>query len=220
MNPGTPGAPVLRVMLVDDHAVVRAGYRRLIEDEPDLQVLSEHGDADAAYAALGRQAQATADVLVLDLSMPGRSGLDMLRRACLRWPSLRVLVFSMHDSPAMVAQALAAGAAGFITKSSEPALLVAALRRVAAGEQAVLSPDIAGVAQAPGAAPPHQALSAREFEVLRGLVEGLSVEQIAARLHLSPKTVSNYQTQVRQRLGLQTAVELLHYARQHRLLPG
>ena len=215
---GTAGP--LRVMLVDDHAVVRAGYRRLLDDEAGLRVVAECGDAESAYAALGPAAAATADVLVLDLSMPGRSGLDMLRRARLRWPRLRVLVFSMHDSPAMVAQALAAGAAGFITKSSEPALLVAALRRVAAGEEAVLSPDIAGAAQAPGAAPPHQALSAREFEVLRGLAEGLSVEQIAARLHLSPKTVSNYQTQVRQRLGLQTAVDLLHYARQHRLLPG
>ena len=215
---GTAGP--LRVMLVDDHAVVRAGYRRLLDDEAGLRVVAECGDAESAYAALGPAAAASADVLVLDLSMPGRSGLDMLRRARLRWPRLRVLVFSMHDSPAMVAQALAAGAAGFITKSSEPALLVAALRRVAAGEQAVLSPDIAGAAQAPGAAPPHQALSAREFEVLRGLAEGLSVEQIAARLHLSPKTVSNYQTQVRQRLGLQTAVDLLHYARQHRLLPG
>ena len=210
-------APPLRVMLVDDHAVVRAGYRRLLEDEPDLQVVAEFGDAESAYSALGPAAAATADLLVLDLSMPGRSGLDMLRRARLRWPALRVLVFSMHDSPAMVAQALAAGAAGFITKNSEPALLVAALRRVAAGEEAVLSPDIAQAAGAAGAAPPQQALSAREFEVLRGLVEGLSVELIAERLHLSPKTVSNYQTQVRQRLGLSTAVDLLRYARQHRL---
>ena len=210
----------LRVMLVDDHAVVRAGYRRLLDDEAGLRVVAECGDAESAYAALGLAAAATADVLVLDLSMPGRSGLDMLRRARLRWPRLRVLVFSMHDSPAMVAQALAAGAAGFITKSSEPALLVAALRRVAAGEDAVLSPDIAGAARAASAAAPQLVLSAREFEVLRGLAEGLGIEQIAARLHLSPKTVSNYQTQVRQRLGLQTAVDLLHYARQHRLLPG
>ena len=210
----------LRVMLVDDHAVVRAGYRRLLDDEAGLRVVAECGDAESAYAALGPGAAATADVLVLDLSMPGRSGLDMLRRARLRWPRLRVLVFSMHDSPAMVAQALAAGAAGFITKSSEPALLVAALRRVAAGEDAVLSPDIAGAARAASAAAPQLVLSAREFEVLRGLAEGLGIEQIAARLHLSPKTVSNYQTQVRQRLGLQTAVDLLHYARQHRLLPG
>lgn len=208
----------LRVMLVDDHAVVRTGYRRLLQDEPDLQVVGEYGDADAAYAALGRQPQGSADLLVLDLSMPGRSGLDMLRRARLRWPTLRVLVFSMHDSPAMVAQALKAGADGFVTKSSEPALLVAALRRLGRGETGVLSPDIAAAAAAPAAEPPQQVLSTREFDVLRGLVEGLSVEQIAERLHLSPKTVSNYQTQIRQRLGVATAVDLLRYAREHRLI--
>lgn len=212
-----PASP-LRVMLVDDHAVVRTGYRRLLQDEPDLQVVGEYGDADAAYAALGRQPQGSADLLVLDLSMPGRSGLDMLRRARLRWPTLRVLVFSMHDSPAMVAQALKAGADGFVTKSSEPALLVAALRRLGRGETGVLSPDIAAAAAAPAAEPPQQVLSTREFDVLRGLVEGLSVEQIAERLHLSPKTVSNYQTQIRQRLGVATAVDLLRYAREHRLI--
>jgi DNA-binding NarL/FixJ family response regulator len=207
----------LRVMLVDDHAVVRTGYRRLLEDEPDLLVVAEHGDADAAYAALIGQTEAAADVMVLDLSMPGRSGLDLLRRARMRWPALRVLVFSMHDSPVMVAQALKAGAAGFITKSSEPAVLVNALRRVGCGETGVLSLDLAQSLDSAAALPPHRALSGREFDVLRGIVEGLTLDQIAARLHLSSKTVSNYQTQIRQRLGVATAVELLHYAREHRL---
>ena len=207
----------VRVMLVDDHAVVRAGYRRLLADEPDLQVVAEYADAESAHAALVALPEAGVEVLVLDLSMPGRSGLDLVRRVHQRWPALRVLVFSMHDSPAMVAQALAAGAAGFITKSSEPALLVAALRRVARGEAGVLSPDIAGAAASLAAAVPQRVLSVREFEVLRGLVEGLTVDQIAERLHLSGKTVSNYQTQIRQRLGLSTAVDVLRYAQAHRL---
>ena len=207
----------VRVMLVDDHAVVRAGYRRLLADEPDLRVVAEHADADAAYAALLALPPGEVELLVLDLSMPGRSGLDLLRRVRQRWPALPVLVFSMHDSPALVAQALQAGAAGFVTKSSEPAALVAALRRVARGETGVLSPDIAGAAASPAATAPQQMLSAREFEVLRGLVEGLTVDQIAARLHLSGKTVSNYQTQIRQRLGVSTAVDLLRYAQEHRL---
>lgn len=215
---GTRTSP-LRLMLVDDHAVVRAGYRRLLEDEADIVVVAEHGNADAAYGALAAQAadHSTVDVLVLDLSMPGRSGLDVLRRARLRWPALRLLVFSMHDSPAMVAQALQAGADGFVTKSSEPAVLVDAVRRVAAGQTGVLSPDVALAPQAQSAAAPHQVLTAREFEVLRALVEGLTLDQIAARLHLSSKTVSNLQTQIRQRLGVATAVDLLHYAREHRL---
>jgi DNA-binding NarL/FixJ family response regulator len=148
----------LHVMLVDDHAVVRAGYRRLLELEPDCVVSAECGDADAAYALLQQRNPPPVDVIVLDLSMPGRSGFDLLRRVALRWPVVRRLVFSMHDSPAMVAQALAAGADGFVTKSSPPEVLVAALRRVAAGEQRVLSPDIAaapapagGAGAAPGA---------------------------------------------------------------------
>jgi DNA-binding NarL/FixJ family response regulator len=210
----------LRVMLVDDHAVVRAGYRRLLELEPDCQVIVECADGDAALAWLQQQRLPLAlDVMVIDLSMPGRSGLDVLRRVRLRWPTVGRLVFSMHDSPAMVAQALQAGADGFITKCSEPALLVQALRRVAAGETGVLSPDVALAVQAPAADAPHRVLSPREFEVLVGLAEGLSIEQIAVRLHLSAKTVSNHQTSLRQRLGVSTAVELLKYARLHGLGP-
>ena len=207
----------VRVMLVDDHAVVRAGYRRLLADEPDLRVVAEHADADAAHAALLALPPGTVELLVLDLSMPGRSGMDLLRQVRQRWPALPVLVFSMHDSPALVAQALQAGAAGYVTKSSEPAALVAALRRVARGETGVLSPDIAGEGASPAALAPQPLLSAREFEVLRGLVEGLTLDQIAERLHLSGKTVSNYQTQIRQRLGVATALDLLRYAQAHSL---
>lgn len=208
----------VRVMLVDDHAVVRAGYRRLLELEPDCVVSAECADADAALSLLQQRVPPGVDVMVLDLSMPGRSGFDLLRRSALRWPGIGLLVFSMHDSPAMVAQALQAGAAGFVTKSSPPEVLVQALRRVAAGERGVLSPDLAATAGAPTALAPHQALSAREFQVLLGLVAGEPIEAIAERLHLSGKTVSNYQTGIRQKLGISTALELLRYAQQHRLL--
>lgn len=204
-------------MLVDDHAVVRTGYRRLLELEGDIVVVDEHADAESAQAALQRLEGQGVDVVVLDLSMPGRGGLDLLRRGALRWPRLAWLVFSMHDSPAVVVQALRAGAAGFVTKSCLPEELVQALRRVAAGQREVLSADVAGAVAAPAAAPPHQTLSPREFDVLRLLVEGRPVPDIAAALHVSPKTVSNLQTRIRARLGVSSAVELLRYAQQHRL---
>lgn len=202
----------LRVGLADDHAVVRAGYRRLLELEPDLVVAAEYADADAAYQDLAANPERI-DLLVLDLSMPGRSGLDLLRRLAQRMPGLRVLVFTMHDSAAMVEQCLRAGAAGFVTKSSPPEVLVDAVRRAARGER-VLSPDVAR--HRPGASeedPPHRRLSSREFDILQQLLAGRGVEDIAQTLHLSAKTVSNYQTQIRQKLGVVNAVELLRYGR-------
>lgn len=207
-------------MVVDDHAVVRSGYRRLLELEDDLRVVAEASEPEEALTLLGRLLPGGLDVLVLDLSMPQGSGLALLGRARQRWPLLQVLVFSMHDSSAMVAQALKAGAAGYVTKSSEPDLLVRALRRVALGEREVLSPDVAAAREAgeAPAPPPHLALTPREFAVLQGLMRGHSLEQIAGQLGVATKTVSNVQTQLRQRLGVGSALELLRYAQQHGLV--
>ena len=212
----------IRVALVDDHAIVRAGYRRLLELEGDFGWVSESASAEEAYSALVELERQTGrcpvDVLVVDLSMPGRGGLDLLQRASARWPTLALLVFSMHDGPAMVRQALRAGAAGFVTKSAEPEELVRALRRVAVGEREVLSRDVAGHL-VPGDAP-HERLTPREWAVLQGLLTGDPLEGIAQRLHLSPKTVANHQSAIRQRLGVGSAVELLRYAREHGLEAG
>jgi DNA-binding NarL/FixJ family response regulator len=213
----TPGMKTVRVALADDHAIVREGYRRLLELEPDFAVVAECADGPAVLALLQAADPPALDLLVLDLSMPGCSGLDLLGRITQRWPKLAVLVFSMHASPAMVGQALKAGAAGFVTKSSHPEALVQCLRRVASGERRVLSADIAAAPQSVSALAPQDALSPREFQVLEGLVAGSSLDEIAERLHLSVKTVANLQTQLKQKLGVNTAVELLHYARQHGL---
>lgn len=208
-------ATPLRVALVDDHAVVRAGYRRFLELE-GIVVALEAGDADSAYAALGRADTLPVDLLVVDLSLPGRGGLDFMRQLRRRWPSARVLVFSMHDDPATVGQCLRAGAAGFVTKSSDPGVLVQAVLKVARGETA-LSPDVAGRLGHADTAP-HAGLSTREFEVLRALLAGQGVDEIALQLHVSAKTVANYQTAIRQKLGVANAVELMHYARRHGLV--
>ena len=205
----------VRVLLADDHAVVREGYRRLLELEPDVVVVGECADGESARAMLDANG-ALADVLVLDLSMPGCGGLAVLRAASQAWPALPVLVFTMHDSPTMVVQALRAGAAGFVTKSSAPQVLVDAVRRIAAGERPVLSPDVAPLA--PDDAP-RLPLAPREFEVLQLLVQGCSLEEVGRRLQLSVKTVANYQTLVRQKLGATTAIELLRVAQRHGLVP-
>jgi DNA-binding NarL/FixJ family response regulator len=195
----------LSVLLVDDHALVRAGYARLLAAEEDLHIVGDHADADAAYGAL-LAAPERIDVMLLDLSLPGRSGLDLLRRVRARWSLPRVLVCSMHDAPALVQQALRLGAAGFVTKNCDPALLAQAIRDVAAGRR-VLSPDVARLP-----AEDATTLTAREIEVLQRLAHGHDAHRIADELALAPKTVANVQTAIRAKLGASNAVELLRQA--------
>ncbi len=206
--------PALRVVLADDHAVVRAGYRRLLELEPGLQVVAEFADGESAYLWLSAH---PADVLILDLSMPGQGGLATLQRLHQRMPRLRVLIFTMHDSPVLAAQLLKAGASGFLTKSSPPESLIDAVHQVAAGEQ-VLSADIAAAMRKGEGKLPHQQLSRREFDIFMLLAQGRTVEQIASQRCLSFKTAANYQTTVRHKLGLSSALEMYHYAQTHGLL--
>jgi DNA-binding NarL/FixJ family response regulator len=205
----------LKVVLADDHAVVRTGYRRLLELEPGLEVVAEFGDSDSVYAWF---ADHQADVLVLDLSMPGRGGLETLRRLKMRNAGLKVLVFSMYDTPAMISQALQAGADGYLTKSCAPDALIEGLCEVARGEP-YLSDDAAqALGQIRRNTPPHAELSPREFEIFRQLAAGQSVEDIAARLFVSAKTVSNHQTSIRQKLGLASSLDMYRYAATHELL--
>ncbi|MFG6448295.1 response regulator [Roseateles sp. BYS180W] len=199
---------MISVALVDDHAVVRTGYRRFLELE-GMRVALEAADAEAAYAALLAQ-PVLPEVLIFDLELPGCSGLELTRRVRARWPQARVLVFSMHDDAATVAQALAAGALGFVTKCSAPPEMVSAVREVAAGRRALAADLQQRLQQEP---PPQAVLSVREFEVLQALADGKRVEQIARDLCLSPKTVANYQTSIRQKLGVNTPLELLRFAR-------
>lgn len=206
----------LEVAIADDHAVVRTGYRRLLELEPGVSVVAEFGDCDSAYAWLASHG---ADVLILDLSMPGRGGLETLARLKSRVPALKVLVFSMYDSPAMVSQAMQAGADGYLTKSSPPDELIAAVLALGRGRRH-LSTDAAralAVAEADARAP-ERILTTREFEVFMLLARGVAMEEIAARLFVSSKTVANYQTAIRQKTGLATALEMHQYARTHGLL--
>lgn len=202
---------VIKVLLVDDHAVVREGYRRLLERAGDIQVVGEATDASSAVqscATLGPR------VTVMDISLPDCSGIEATRRILAEQPDARVLVFSMHEDSIYARRALQAGARGYLTKGSAPEDLVDAVRRVAAGERyldPVMARELAlDNLAATGGGP--DALSPREFEILRLLARGHSVREIAERLDVNPKTVANQQSLIRQKLGAETPLQLLKAA--------
>jgi DNA-binding NarL/FixJ family response regulator len=204
----------VRVLLVDDHAVVRAGYKRYLELDPTLQVV---GEADSGELAYGMLAQTPADVVVMDLSMPGQGGLESMRRIMKRYPEQRVLVFTMHENAALALQALRAGASGYLTKSMPPERMVDAIHQVMRGEKPISNDLVSAVAEAEKESPPHLQLAPREFEIFRLLANGQTVDDIGQRLHLGTKTVANYQSSIRQKLGVYTAIELHQYAKRHGL---
>jgi two-component system, NarL family, invasion response regulator UvrY len=208
---------MIELLLVDDHAVVRQGYRRLMERRPDLHVAAEAADAEEALQCLRTH---PIDLIVLDLSLPGMGGIELIRRILQRYPEVRILVFSMHRDPLFASQALRAGALGYITKSSTPETLIHAIYKVARNEK-VLSPDIApemALSLLDGESNPASELSPREFEILRLLLGGQAVEEIAAILNISPKTVQNTHYQIKAKLGVRSDFELARLALKLKLL--
>lgn len=204
---------MIRVMLVDDHAVVREGYRRLLELQGDIQVVAEATEGEQALQVWRqRHDSAPVDVMVVDLALPGLGGLELISRLRQRGASCRLLAFSMHRDPVWATQALRAGALGYVTKSSPPEQLVQAVRVVHTGRR-MISPDIAGeVTTALLESEPTHGLSPREFEVLRGLVAGRTPKEIALSLHLSVKTVHNLHYQVKAKLSVGSDFELARLA--------
>jgi DNA-binding NarL/FixJ family response regulator len=205
-----------RVLLIDDHVVVRTGYRRLLDAEPDLKVVGEAASAEEANALV----QCTEpDVALVDLSLKGSSGIEAIGGMLARRPELKILVLSMHDSAGHITQALRAGALGYMTKYSDPEAVIAGIRRVATGRRAY-SPEVAEVLareQHTGDCP-LSGLTPREFEVLRLLVHGETPIGIASSMHLSRKTILNYLSMIRQKLDTDTDFQLLHLAARHGLL--
>jgi DNA-binding NarL/FixJ family response regulator len=201
---------MIRIILVDDHAVVRRGYRRLLSAEPDFDIVGEASNASEANA-LAQQLQP--DVAVVDLVLKGSSGLEAIGGMLARHSRMHVLVLSMHDSAGHLRQALKAGAHGYLTKHSEPEEVIEGIRRVNRGLR-VISPDIANVAidELMGSDAALRQLTPREFEMLRLLVHGESAQEIAVSMHLSPKTVLNYLTQIRQKLDVNNDFKLMHLA--------
>ena len=201
----------IRVLLVDDHAVVREGYRRLLEKQEGIKVVGEAQDAASAYQAYK---ETSPEVVVMDISLPGRGGIDALRHIRQWDANARVLVFTMHTNVTYALQAFQAGAKGYVTKSSPPELLVTAVREVAAGKLSICPETSAALAanRVGGEASAVETLSPREFEILRLLLEAKTTEEIAAAFNLSPKTVANYHYTIKSKLGVASDIELVHYA--------
>jgi two-component system invasion response regulator UvrY len=207
----------IRVMLVDDHAVVRRGYQTLIEEHGNIHVVCEAADADAAYHLYKSK---TPDVVIMDITMPGRGGIDAIRQIRQWDPTARILVFSMHANAAYALQAFRAGAKGYVTKSSDPELLVAAIESVARNKTA-LCPEISealATSRLQSDTDAFEALSPREFEILRLILEAKSTDEIAETLRLAPKTVGNYHYAIKTKLGVASDIDLVYFCMRHGLV--
>jgi DNA-binding NarL/FixJ family response regulator len=196
---------------------VREGLRRIAADQPGIAVIAEAASADEA---LERMADTAVDVVLLDVSMPGPGFIEVLQRVRSEHPSVKVLVLSVHPEDQWAVRALRAGAAGYLTKDHSPEQLIEAVRKVYRGGKyvsAALAERLATGLEAGGAATPHEALSDREYEVLRALGAGLSVKEVAARLSLSPKTVSTYRGRILEKMHMRSNADLIRYVRDQEL---
>lgn len=208
---------MIRIAIVDDHALMRAGVKQIIASTDEMVVVGEAAQGSEVMELIRT---VPCDVLVLDVGLPGQSGAEMINRIHQEKPSMPILVLSMNNESEFVSRALKAGAAGYVTKYSEPEVLLVALRKLAKGEnyidpsmvnQLVFEPLRTG-------GQPHNALSNREYHVLQMFAQGKNASQMAKALQLSTKTISTHKTNIKEKLGLRTDVELLRYALEHRVV--
>jgi DNA-binding NarL/FixJ family response regulator len=209
---------VIRIVVADDHTIVREGLKQLLSAAPDLSVV---GEAQDGYQVLECIRKLDFEVLLLDMSMPGKSGIELIKQVHSEKPKLRVLVLSMHEEEQYAVRAIRAGAAGYLTKDSAAAQLVSAIRKVAGGGVFItesVAQQLALDAMPDTKGPPHASLSDREFQVLREIASGKAVSEIAAQLNLSVKTVSTHKARIMQKMNLSNPAELIRYAIRHRLV--
>jgi two-component system invasion response regulator UvrY len=207
----------IRVMLTDDHAVVRSGIARLLERSGNITIVGEAESGEQGYQLYS---ELNPDVMVMDMSMPGIGGLEALRRIITRHPKAKVIMFSMHENVAFAVQAMTAGAVGYVAKSGEAQELVTAVKQVMTGKSylnAEMAHKIALQNMGTGENPMLR-LTAREFEVFRLLAEGHIVDEIATMMTIGQKTVANYQTSLKQKLGIQSSVDLVRLALKYEII--
>lgn len=208
----------IRVLLADDHAIIRDGIRQILDDTEDLLVA---GEAANGIEVMQHIRAASWGLLVLDISMPGRNGIDLIRHVLDEAPNLPILILSMHHEEQYAVRALHAGASGYVTKESDSELLLAAMRRVAAG--GVFVSDKVADIMARGLRPisevfPHTLLSDREFQVFEMLAQGLGLTEIAGEFSLSVKTISTHKSRILQKMNLNNMADLIRYAISHKLV--
>jgi DNA-binding NarL/FixJ family response regulator len=208
---------MIRIVIADDHAIVREGLKRIVSEVSEMRVVGEAGEGGQVMQLVR---ELDFDILVLDLSMPGRRGMELIKLIRSEKPKLRILVLSMHHELQYAVRAIKSGASGYLTKESAPSQLEQAIRKIAAGG-AYVTAEVAeqlALGAMPGSEThPHESLSDREFEVFRMLATGVSVTDIAAQLKLSVKTVSTHKANLMQKMGLQNSSELIRYAIKHGL---
>lgn len=208
---------MIRVLVVDDHQLVREGVKQILRTDAALEVAGEAASGDDALALVKKE---SFEVAVLDMSMPGLSGIQLIKRLKAERPRLRILVVSMHGEGQYAARALKAGASGYLTKDGASSMLLTAIHKIAAGGVHISEEAAAGLLAAPAAdqVAPHRTLSDREFEILLLLADGHGPTEIGEALHLSVKTVSTHKTHILQKMNLSGTADLVRYVIEHRLL--
>ncbi|MFQ6333394.1 response regulator [Methylophilus sp. 3sh_L] len=207
----------VKVVLVDDHTVVRSGLRRLLESHKSIEIIAEADTGEQAYQVYG---EVLPDVMLMDISMPGMGGLEAAKRILQRYPQARIVIFSMHEAVSFAAQALKTGVKGYVTKTGVAEDLVQAVLDVSKG-RTFLSQDVAqkvALQTLVGDSNPLQQLTSREFEVFRLLAEGKRADEVADMLKISQKTVANYYTLIKQKLSVNSPVEMVRLAMKHGLI--
>jgi DNA-binding NarL/FixJ family response regulator len=210
---------MIRILIADDHAIVREGLKQVVSRTSDLTLADE---ASTGEEALQKALSNDYDVVVLDISFPDRNGLEILKEIKAQKPGIPVLILSIHPEEEVAVRALKTGASGYLTKETASDELVAAIRKVSSGGEYVtlsLAERIASMLRSGSVGSPHEALSDREYEVMRGIATGKTVKEIAADMFLSPNTVRTYRTRLLHKMQMKTDAELMRYAIEHKLIP-
>jgi two-component system, NarL family, invasion response regulator UvrY len=208
---------MIRIIIVDDHPVVRRGLTQILQEEPDVKVV---GDAENAQEAIKIIRTIDCDAVVLDISLPGASGVEILKQLRYEYPKLPVLILSVHPEEQYAVRLMKAGASGYLTKESAPDELVKAVRKIISGGKYVsssLAERLFTDIDASGK-PRHEKLSDREFEIMRMIAQGKAIKKIAEELYLSGKTVSTYRTRLLEKMNMTTNAEIINYALKNKLI--